>query len=286
VRVLDLFSGIGGFSLGLERAGFETVAFCEINPFCRQVLAKHWPKVPCYDDICTLTAERLAADGISVDVICGGFPCQDISVGNQEGLGLDGARSGLWREYARLIGELGPSFVIVENVAAILGRGLGSVLRDLAVLGYDAEWEVVSASDVGAPHDRERLWLVAYPTAARRSGVLRHWAWRSAQARPEWPTAPLDTQRGAAAWLARAAEGLSPVLRDDDGLPAALAKSELGALGNAVVPAIPELIGRAIMTALEPAKRRGSWATMRQTDRDISREAIPIPSSREETVDG
>jgi len=162
IRVLDLFSGIGGFSLGLERAGMQTVAFCEIEPFPRAVLRKHWPDVPCYDDIRTLTAQRLAEDGITADVICGGFPCQDISVAGK-GAGLAGERSGLWREYARLIGEIRPSYVIVENVAALLGRGLSTVLGDLSEIGYDAEWQVISAADVGAPHRRERVWIVAYP---------------------------------------------------------------------------------------------------------------------------
>src|SRR5205823_3024143 len=118
---------------------FRTVAFCEIEEFPRRVLAKHWPDVPCYDDVRTLTAERLGADGIAVDVICGGFPCQDISVAGA-GDGIDGNRSGLWSEYARLIGELRPRFIIVENVAALLDRGMGRVLGDLAALGFDAEW--------------------------------------------------------------------------------------------------------------------------------------------------
>src|SRR4051812_44846123 len=123
LRTLDLFSGIGGFSRGLERTGgFQTVAFCEIEPFCRRVLAKHWPDVPCYEDIKTLTADRLLDDGlVPVDVICGGFPCQDISVAGK-GAGIDGERSGLWSEYARLIGEIQPRFIIVENVSALLAR--------------------------------------------------------------------------------------------------------------------------------------------------------------------
>src|SRR5690348_7144513 len=119
LRVLDLFSGIGGFSLGLERTGgFETVAFCEIDPFCRRVLAKHWPNVPCFEDVTTLRGESVGP----VDAICGGFPCQDISYAGN-GAGLAGARSGLWFEYARLIRELGPKLVLVENVAALLSRG-------------------------------------------------------------------------------------------------------------------------------------------------------------------
>ncbi len=170
LRVLDLFSGIGGFSLGLERTGgFETVAFCEIEPFPRKVLAKHWPDVPIYDDVRTLTAERLAADGIGVDVICGGFPCQDISLAGK-GAGIEGERSGLWSEYARLIGELRPCYVIVENVAALLSRGLGRVLGDLAAIGFDAEWHCIPASAVGAPHRRDRLWIVAYPRSEQHEG--------------------------------------------------------------------------------------------------------------------
>jgi DNA (cytosine-5)-methyltransferase 1 len=126
LRVLDLFSGIGGFSLGLERTGgFETVAFCEIEPFPRAVLKKHWPEVPCYEDVRTLTAERLAADGIAVDVICGGFPCQDLSAAGKRA-GLSGARSGLWGEICRLICEIGPRYAVMENVAGLLtGEGGG-----------------------------------------------------------------------------------------------------------------------------------------------------------------
>jgi site-specific DNA-cytosine methylase len=171
LKVLDLFSGIGGFSLGLERTGgFETVAFCEIDPFCRKVLAKHWPTVRQYEDVKTLTAERLSADGVVPDVICGGFPCQDISFAGK-GAGIEGERSGLWSEYARLIGELRPEYVIVENVAALLSRGLDRVLGDLASIGFDAEWHCIPASAVGAPHRRDRLWLVAYPECSERRAV-------------------------------------------------------------------------------------------------------------------
>jgi DNA (cytosine-5)-methyltransferase 1 len=182
LQVLDLFSGIGGFSLGLERTGgFKTVAFCEIEPFPRKVLVKHWPEVPQYEDVRTLTAERLAADGIAVDVICGGFPCQDISTAGK-GAGLAGERSGLWREIARLVGELRPSYVIVENVSALLGRGLGTVLGDLAEIGYDAEWHCIPASHVGAPHRRDRIWIVAYPNSVGCLGVKFRPKWDSWEA--------------------------------------------------------------------------------------------------------
>ena len=170
LRLLDLFSGIGGFSLGLEKSGaFETVAFCEIEPYCQKVLAKHWPQVPIYDDVRNITAERLSADGITVDAICGGFPCQDISCAGK-GAGLEGERSGLWFEYARLIGELRPRYVIVENVSALLSRGLDRVLGTLAEVGYDAEWHCIPASAVGAPHRRDRIWLVAYSKCKRLEG--------------------------------------------------------------------------------------------------------------------
>jgi DNA (cytosine-5)-methyltransferase 1 len=132
LRVLSLFAGIGGFDLGLERTGgFKTVAFCEIEPSARRVLAKHWAGVAIYDDVRTLTASRLAADGLAPDCIVGGFPCQDISTAGR-GEGIEGERSGLWSQYARLIGELRPRYVIVENVSALLGRGLDRVLGDLA----------------------------------------------------------------------------------------------------------------------------------------------------------
>ena len=166
LNVLDLFSGIGGFSLGLERTGgFRTVAFCEIEPFCRSVLNKHWPGVPVYEDVKTLDAARLAADGISVDVLCGGFPCQDISTAGR-GAGLSGERSGLWWEFYRLIQEIRPQYALIENVSALRSRGLDEVLGALAAIGYDAEWHCIPASAVGAPHRRDRVWIVAYPNSA------------------------------------------------------------------------------------------------------------------------
>lgn len=133
--MLDLFSGIGGFSMGLERAGMETVAFCEIDPFCRRVLAKHWPEVPCYDDVQTLTASRLVSDGVGrVDVITGGFPCQDISLAGRM-RGIDGKKSSMWEELARLVEEARPKFVILENSPVLRSRGLDRILSKFASLG-------------------------------------------------------------------------------------------------------------------------------------------------------
>lgn len=115
MKVLDLFSGIGGFSLGLERAGFETVAFCEIDKYAQQVLNKHWPKVKLYEDVREITADRLLRDGIRLDIITGGFPCQDISLAGKQ-KGIQGERSGLWSEVARIISEVRPRYAIMENV--------------------------------------------------------------------------------------------------------------------------------------------------------------------------
>src|SRR5688572_21665430 len=133
LRVLDLFAGIGSFSLGLERAGMKTVAFCESDEFCQKVLAKHWPGVPVHGDITTREFQEGEAD-----VVCGGFPCQDVSDAGQRA-GLAGERSGLYRELVRAIRVVRPRFAIVENVAALLGRGLDVVLGDLAESGIDAE---------------------------------------------------------------------------------------------------------------------------------------------------
>jgi len=159
----SLFAGIGGFDLGLERAGMRCEWQVEIDPYARAVLAKHWPDVRRHEDVRTFPPPE---GEWGVDVICGGFPCQDISVAGK-GAGLAGARSGLWYEYARIIGELRPRYVIVENVAALLARGMGTVLGDLSALGYDAEWHVISAAAVGAPHRRERVWVVAWDSIGR-----------------------------------------------------------------------------------------------------------------------
>ncbi|MFN3075873.1 MAG: DNA cytosine methyltransferase [Alphaproteobacteria bacterium] len=266
-RVLDLFSGIGGFSFGLERAGFRTAAFCEISPFCRRVLAKHWPEVPIYDDIRALTADRLANNGIIVDVICGGFPCQDISVAGRRA-GIDGRRSGLWREYARLVDELRPSVILVENVPGLLTDGLGRVLGDLAALGYDAEWHCIPAAAIGAPHIRDRVWIVAYPGRQQHEGNCASLRWKGTEEFPRPSLADTDgaglevrlrlsrhdvaefaATVGASWWLAE-----PDVDRVAHGVPKRV--DRIAALGNAVVPQIVEMIGRAILAA-DPELGRG-----------------------------
>ena len=254
MNVLDLFSGIGGFSLGLERAGMRTAAFCEVDKKARAVLRKHWPTTPIFNDVKTLSAKDINE---TIDVICGGFPCQDISLAGK-GAGLAGERSGLWFEFHRLIAEIQPRYAIIENVSALRSRGLDEVLRSLAEIGYDAEWHCIPSAAVGAPHQRDRIWVAAYRSGlgwderhgGRLGGHLLHHIERftteSEQERNRW-------QRGARA--ARAPqhgpiiaswEAQSGVLGVADGVPNWAHR--IKQLGNAVVPQIPELIGRAIVS--------------------------------------
>jgi len=164
-QVLDLFSGAGGMSLGLERAcGFATAAFCEIEPFAQGILRKHWPGVPIYDDIATADFSALGP----VDVVTAGFPCQDISFAGK-GAGLAGERSGLFWHVIRTAGLVGWPKLLLENVAGLLNRGMGEVLGALAEVGYDAEWHCIPASAVGAPHRRDRVWIVADPKRDQQS---------------------------------------------------------------------------------------------------------------------
>jgi len=164
---VDLFSGIGGFSLGLERTGgFKTVAFCEIEEYPRKVLQKHWPYVKQYEDIRKLNYEKLKSDGIdSIDIITGGYPCQPFSnAGKKQG---ESDPRHLWPEMFRIIKECGPAWVIGENVSGHIKLGLDSVLSDLEGEGYGTRTFSVSAASVGANHKRERVWIVAH---AKRDG--------------------------------------------------------------------------------------------------------------------
>lgn len=245
LKVLDLFSGIGGFSLGLERTGgFETVAFCEIDPFCQKVLRKHWPDVPIFEDVRELTGEQVGP----IDVICGGFPCQDLSQSGRQA-GIEGERSGLYREMLRLIGECQPAWAIFENVSNLLsgenGRWFSVFLNDLAGCGYDAQWHDIPASAVGAVHHRDRVWIIAYPTKKLRDGAGKIYNSITRQ------IAESRTPRSAMALLAKAKSiqitANEPDHRVLDGISEE--SHALGALGNAVVPQIPELLGHAILEA-------------------------------------
>lgn len=170
LTVGSLFSGIGGIDLGLTRAGMSVQWMVEKDEYARKVLRKHWPETRIYEDVRYIKGpghdghwEECDECLSPVDVLAGGFPCQDISVAGK-GKGIkEGTRSGLWFEYARLIRELRPKYVLVENVPALRSRGLDRVLGDLAESGYDAEWQCLPASAFGAPHRRDRLFIVAYP---------------------------------------------------------------------------------------------------------------------------
>ena len=251
LRLLDTFSGIGGFSYAAERivGGFETVAFVEREPYCQQILGKHWPNVPIYDDITTFSPEPYSAD-----VVCGKFPCQDISLaGKQAGI-KEGTRSGLFYELMRVIRLVQPKYVVLENVSAIISNGLDTVLGELAEAGYDTEWACIPASAVGACHQRDRWWLVAYPTGQQcHDGGLAHPA-RPARATAQFgncdgsdaantsserlersqPTWRFATRQLCPNWGGYVSE---PVLcRGDDGLSGRV--DRLKALGNAVVPQV------------------------------------------------
>ncbi len=278
LRHLDLFSGIGGFSLGLERTGgFQTVAFCDSDKKTHLVLKKHWPNVPIFDDVSTLKGKDLG----TVEIITGGFPCQDLSVAGK-GAGLAGARSGLWWQFHRLIEETQPKYVIAENVAVLRSRGLDQVLRSFHQIGYDAEWHCIPASAVGAPHQRDRIWIVAYPNGDdRRSGSSaephQRQAWMESRRSGE-RFSERETEQALAYSESVGLEGfgirtigteqkeslptrsscivrainksdfweVEPQLgRVADGIPNRV--DRLKQLGNSLVPQIPELIGYAIL---------------------------------------
>jgi len=239
--VLDLFSGIGGFSLGLHWAGMRTAAFCEADPFARAVLARHWPRVPIYDDVRTLSAARLRQDGVPrPDLICGGFPCQDISLAGR-GAGIAGARSGLWSHMARLVRECRPDWVVAENVPGLRGRGADRVLSELEAAGYACWPLLVGAVHAGAPHRRSRVWLVAQADAADARGAgLEAW-----QRGPATAGAGLPVERrggwAAAPGLRRMADEVSGGMDGDR-------RARIHTLGNAAVPATVAMIGRAILS--------------------------------------
>jgi DNA (cytosine-5)-methyltransferase 1 len=159
LRVGSLFSGAGLADLGFHRAGFEHRFFCEIDPFCRRILARHWPGIPIYTDV----RELHEADLPSVDVLVGGFPCQDVSSGGKRAGITKTTRSGLWYEYKRLIKGVRPRWAVIENVRGLLSRGMEIVLQDLSAIGYAAQWQNLPAAAFGAPHLRERIFIVAYP---------------------------------------------------------------------------------------------------------------------------
>jgi len=240
MKVLDLFSGIGGFSLGLGRAGMQTVGFCEIEDYPSAIIKKHWPDVPNYRDVRKLDGTKLKG---TVDLICGGFPCQPFSVaGKQKGKEDD---RHLWPDMLRLIREIEPSWVIGENVAGFIKMALDDVLLDLENEGYTAQSFVIPACAVGADHRRDRVWIVAHTNRLRIQGhsikqVLGGGALQK------------SSYRSIKGWAKRSDIPKPRVIRGTDGVPSRVDRTK--ALGNAVVPQIPEIIGRAIIKTIKSGK--------------------------------
>jgi DNA (cytosine-5)-methyltransferase 1 len=294
----SLFAGIGGFDLGFERAGMRCKWQVELDPYCQRVLAKHWPDVrrwddvrafppPCYNCFKRTKDHNIECDGCGcrrqnwyADVICGGFPCQDISAAGK-GAGLSGSRSGLWWEFHRIIETLRPQWAVIENVPALRSRGLDQVLRSLAEIGYDTEWHCIPACAFGAPHRRDRIWIVAYASGERRQqdargphghegqdegratlqanqlerngegggeGAVANTrqplleGWHSRQRDGRWPAAQQSTGGTKHAWAVEPDVG-----RVANGIPSRV--DRLRCLGNAVVPQVAEWIGRRIVLA-------------------------------------
>lgn len=269
MNVLDLFSGAcGGWSLGMHRAGFRTVAACEIDDWRRAVFAANNPGARMFADIRDLRAEHVA--DLAIDIVVGSPPCQDASAANTKGKGLDGERTGLFWEWLRLVRDLRPLWACAENSPRMRTLGVDRILDALGREGYTARCVVVGASDIGAPHIRKRMWLIA--ADAERIGLREQSGRRGGQDRQgeaESPDDAVDTNRArlaigqsigsdarpelAAIERAIGARGLewnggpSGSLRMVDGLPAGLARACIGAYGDSVVPQITEAIGRTIM---------------------------------------
>jgi len=252
IKIGSLFSGIGGFELGLERAipNSTTIWQVEQVPFCQQILAKHWPNATIHNDVRTVGAHNLQ----HVDIICGGFPCQDISIaGLQRGLIKDETRSGLWWEMWRIISEIRPRIAIMENVSNIIRLGGLEVLGSLADIGYNVEWGIISASQCGAPHERKRWFAIAYPNGTFTKGGCRpigiHTRYQNVnctgqsstywqQTKPPQPT------------LCKLDDGISGGMdRSTWRTMRQIEKEQLKALGNAIVPQCSEWIGQRIMAA-------------------------------------
>ncbi len=283
LTVGSLFSGIGGFELGFEATGrFETSWQVEGDPYATKVLEKHWPNVQRHDDVCNWPNETTEP----VDVIIGGFPCQDISYAGK-GAGLDGERSGLFYELMRIVRVVGPKYVVLENVAALLTRGLDQVLGTLAWHGYDAEWEVVSAASVGAPHRRDRVFIIGYLADfhGRSSATLRDSYGNSESVGPvDAKTSELQSDLADSSSLRQSGSGMygrpfdstensnreasnvkssgqgkenhwhtePAVGRVANGVPRRV--DRLRCLGNAIVPACAEVVAQRLLQITEEAK--------------------------------
>lgn len=253
MNVLSLFAGIGGIELGLERAGMNTVGQVEIDPWCRRVLAKHWPTVPQHDDVLTAPEWWASQERPTAHVVCGGFPCQPFSdAGIKQGVNDE---RWMWPAMAAVIRAVRPRYVLVENVAALVrdSRAFGAVLADLHQLGFDAEWSTLRASDFGAPHNRERVYIVAYPAGV--DGIARDRLDEGREGGAPFTAGGLSglaihqRREQARQWLAREPR----VDRLADGIPHQV--DRLRGAGNAVVPVVPEYLGQLIVAHAQILER-------------------------------
>lgn len=249
--VISLFSGVGMADLALASAGFKTVATAEIDPWCRTVLAKRFPDAQHFDDVHDVKPEAILDE---VDGIVGGFPCQDVSTAGT-GAGLDGKRSGLWSEFARVIGDFNPRWVLIENVAALRGRGLARVLADLNELGYNARWDCIPAAAVGAPHMRDRIWILAMAHGHSFSDPGETLRTKKAMSMVDVTTLPANTKMPRAGFLEF---GLV-----DENVPLATQRQAKARLqeGEMLLPS--------------PAKSEPGWAHIEVVDRDGEAPAHP-----------
>jgi len=225
----SLFSGIGGFELGAKEAGIETIWSCEYEQFNRDILKKNFPNTKQYENIIGMKIPEY------VDIISGGFPCQDISIANTNADGIKGKRSGLWSEMYRIIRGVRPKYVIIENSPMLLVRGFERVLFDLCEIGYDAEWQSLSAETFGYSHKRERLYCIAYPNSIRRDE-------KEIQTSIFNQTIPKTSGREFSRAISRSIRNKdnSELLRDDDGIPFVV--DRIKACGNAVVPGVAKYL--------------------------------------------
>lgn len=236
MKSIELFAGIGGIALAAEWAGIETIAFCERDSYCQKVLQKNWPSVSLFDDVITLNRKVLEERGVievggTVDIISGGYPCQPFSLaGKQRG---EGDERYLWNEFFRLIKELNPSWVVGENVFGHVNNGLSEVIRDLESVGYETTAIVLPAEAIGAPHKRERVFIVGYadskPVIQKDKSISTF--------RSKWQAWQSFTWQHWREFSKLHWSVPEPgVCRVDDGIPRELDKNRLTALGNAVVP--------------------------------------------------
>lgn len=239
MRFISLFAGIGGFDLGFERAGMECVAQVEIDEWCQRVLTKHWPNVPKFGDIKDVGIGR-KYQLPSADLICGGFPYQDIAPGSSTREGIRGERSGLWYEFYRIVCEIRPRWVVVENSSNLVssnnGDDFGEILRSMASVGYDAEWGVLSAAAVGAYHQRKRTFLLAYDNKINGETRLGH-----ILNQKKVLTCFGEKRNGA--WV----QTPDYFIGMDDGVSGRAYRHRVEMLGNAVVPRVAEFTGSMIM---------------------------------------